>query len=95
MELRHLRAFAAAAERESFTRAAQIVGLTQAAVSQQIAFLSQRVNRHEIGLARIKVRGFRPRRQLYMINDPRHIPATPAREFLEFVEQWRAEHGTM
>lgn len=60
-----------------------------------VAFLSQRANRHTIGLAPVKIRGFRPRRQLYVISDPRHIPLTPARQFLEFVEQWRSKHGTM
>ena len=53
--------------------------------------LATLANRHEIGLARVKVRGFRPRRQLYVISDPRHIAPSPAREFLEFVERWRAE----
>ncbi len=66
----------------------------RAAVEQGVgvAFLSQRASRHEIGLARVKVRGFRPRRQLYVISDPGHIPPTPARQFLEFVEQWRSRN---
>ena len=41
MELRHLNTFHAAAERESFTRAAEVLELTQAAVSQQIAALEK------------------------------------------------------
>lgn len=39
MELRQLHRFAAAAERESFTRAAEVLSLTQAAVSRQVAAL--------------------------------------------------------
>ena len=54
-----------------------------------VAFLSQRDKRHEIGLASVKVRGFRVRRKLYLIRDPHRILATPARQFLEFVEEWR------
>ena len=44
MELRQLRTFAAAAERESFTRAAEALNLTQAAVSQQIAALEKELD---------------------------------------------------
>lgn len=60
-----------------------------------VAFLSQHAVRHGIGLARVKVRGFRPRRQLYVISDPRHIPLSPARQFLAFVDQWRSQHGVL
>ncbi|NIP85013.1 MAG: LysR family transcriptional regulator, partial [Planctomycetales bacterium] len=43
MELRHLQTFAEAAERESFTRAAGALELTQAAVSQQVAALERQL----------------------------------------------------
>ena len=41
MELRHLTSFTAVAEQRSFTRAAATLGLTQAAVSQQVARLEK------------------------------------------------------
>lgn len=41
MEHRQLRTFASAAERESFTRAAKELGVTQAAISQHVATLEQ------------------------------------------------------
>jgi LysR family transcriptional regulator, low CO2-responsive transcriptional regulator len=41
MELRHLQTFVVAAESQSFTRAAEILGLTQAAVSQHVALLEK------------------------------------------------------
>lgn len=53
-----------------------------------VAFLSQRDKRHAIGLATVKVRGFRVRRQLYVIHDPLRILAAPARQFLAVVEEW-------
>ena len=59
-----------------------------------VAFLSQQTKRHSIGVVPVKVRGFRPRRQLYIITDPRHIPSAPARLFLAFVEEWRIGRGT-
>jgi DNA-binding transcriptional LysR family regulator len=58
-----------------------------------VAFLSQRDKRHEIGLKSVKVRGFRVRRQLFVIRDPRRVLATPARQFLDFVEEWRHVGG--
>ncbi len=45
MEIRHLHSFVVAAETESFTRAAEIVGLTQSAVSQHIASLEEQLGR--------------------------------------------------
>ena len=54
-----------------------------------VAFLSQRDKRHEIGLASVKIRGFRPRRQLFVIRDSRRVLPAPARQFLAFVEEWR------
>jgi DNA-binding transcriptional LysR family regulator len=59
-----------------------------------VAFLSGRSNFHQTGMAPIKVRGFHPQRQLYVIRDLGRIPPTPARHFLAFVEQWRAGRGT-
>ncbi|MEO1997305.1 MAG: selenium metabolism-associated LysR family transcriptional regulator [Planctomycetaceae bacterium] len=44
MELRHLQSFAEAAERGSFTRAAESLRVTQAAVSQHIAALETELN---------------------------------------------------
>ena len=58
-----------------------------------IAFLSQRDKRHEVGLASVKIRGFRVRRQLYLIRNTGRILATPARQFLQFVEEWRQDTG--
>jgi DNA-binding transcriptional LysR family regulator len=60
-----------------------------------VAFLSQRANRREVGLAAVKVRGFHPRRQLYVISDPHRIALMPARQFLAFVDEWRSRNGTM
>ncbi|MFQ5732584.1 MAG: selenium metabolism-associated LysR family transcriptional regulator [Planctomycetaceae bacterium] len=58
-----------------------------------VAFLSQRDKRHEVGLVCLKIRGFRPRRQLYVIHDPGRALPTPARRFLAFVEEWRQSAG--
>lgn len=44
MELRHLKSFSAVAEQNSFTRAAESLGLTQAAVSQQVAALEKELD---------------------------------------------------
>ncbi len=44
MELRHLRTFIVAAELESFTKASQSLGLTQGAVSQQVAALEKQLD---------------------------------------------------
>ena len=44
MEFRHLQSFAAAAERQSFTKAAESLGLTQPAVSQHVAVLEELLN---------------------------------------------------
>ncbi|MCA9124520.1 MAG: LysR family transcriptional regulator [Planctomycetaceae bacterium] len=41
MEMRHLRTFVIAAELQSFTRAAEALGLTQAAISQHVAALEK------------------------------------------------------
>ena len=41
MEMRHLQTFVIAAESQSFTRAAEILGLTQAAISQHVAALEK------------------------------------------------------
>ena len=43
LELRHLRYLIAVAERGNFTRAAEELGMTQAAVSYQIKILEERV----------------------------------------------------
>jgi DNA-binding transcriptional LysR family regulator len=45
MEIRHLQTFAVAAETQSFTRTAEIVGLTQSAVSQHVGLLEKELGR--------------------------------------------------
>ena len=57
-----------------------------------VAFLSQRANRHETGLVRVRIRGFCPRRQLYLVKDRRRVLSSPSRQFLEFVDNWRSRH---
>ncbi|MDH3719019.1 MAG: selenium metabolism-associated LysR family transcriptional regulator [Planctomycetota bacterium] len=66
----------------------------RAAVEQGVgvAFFSQRAIRKEGNIATIKVRGFRPRRQLYLIRNPDRNPTPPARQFLAFVKEWRSAH---
>ncbi len=59
-----------------------------------VAFLSERANRQQAGLAAVKVRGFRPRRQLYVIHNARRLPAAAARQFLAFLQQWRPSRGS-
>lgn len=54
-----------------------------------VSFLSHRTGGESTGLVPVGVRGFHPRRQLYLIRDPSRAPPTPARNFLEFVEEWR------
>lgn len=43
MEIRHLQSFVVAAENESFTRAGEILGLSQAAVSQHVAAIEKQL----------------------------------------------------
>lgn len=57
-----------------------------------VAFLSQRANRHETGLVRVRIRGFCPRRQLYLVKDRRRFLSSPSRQFLECVDNWRSRH---
>jgi DNA-binding transcriptional LysR family regulator len=45
MEFRHFHTFAVAAETQSFTRTAEIVGLTQSAVSQHVGLLEKELGR--------------------------------------------------
>jgi DNA-binding transcriptional LysR family regulator len=45
MEIRHLQTFAVAAETQSFTRTAELVGLTQSAVSQHVGLLEKELGR--------------------------------------------------
>lgn len=45
MEIRHFQTFVVAAETQSFTRTAQIVGLTQSAISQHIGILEKELGR--------------------------------------------------
>ena len=60
-----------------------------------VAFFSRRANRPEFGLVPVAIRGFHPRRQLYVISDPNRIPRPSARQFLAFVERWQAAHQTI
>ncbi len=57
-----------------------------------VAFLSDRAFVPDIGLMRVKVRGFRPRRQLYVVRDPKRNPTAAARQFLRFVDDWRTKN---
>ena len=57
-----------------------------------VAFLSSAIAGDDRGLAVVKVRGFQPRRQLYVISNPAR-PAEPVRQFLDFVEAWRSRRG--
>lgn len=57
-----------------------------------VAFVSERASRHATGLVPVKVRGLRPRRQLYVIRDPGRVLPAPARQFLQFVQQWKARN---
>lgn len=59
-----------------------------------VAFLSERAFVPDVGLACVKVRGFHPHRQLYVIRDPKRISTAPARQFLAFVEEWRLKKST-
>ena len=63
----------------------------RAAVEQGVgvAFLSARSSHQLSGLVAIKVRGFHPRRQLYVVHRPGRMQSEIARHFLEFVEQWQ------
>lgn len=45
MEIRHIQSFVAAAEAQSFTKAAELVGLTQSAVSQHVGLLEKELGR--------------------------------------------------
>lgn len=45
MEIRHLQTFVIAAETQSFTRTAELVGLTQSAVSQHVGLLEKELGR--------------------------------------------------
>ena len=55
-DLRHLRTFAAVAERGSFSAAAQALGITQPAVSQQIQALEREIGEPLIDRSRRRVR---------------------------------------
>ena len=57
-----------------------------------VAFLSRRASCRQSGLALVKIRGFHPRRQLYVIRNTRRKLPKPARHFLDFIEEWRRDH---
>ena len=63
----------------------------RAAVEQGVgvAFLSARSSHQLSGLVPIKVRGFHPRRQLYVVHRPGRMQSEIARHFLEFVDGWQ------
>ncbi len=54
-----------------------------------IAFLSKRTHVNMDGLTLIKVRGFRPVRNLYLIFRSNQKHRAPADQFLSFLETWR------
>ena len=58
-----------------------------------VAFQSDHAFIPDVGLSRVKVRGFRPRRQLHVIRDPHRNLTAAAREFIEFVDQWRSKNA--
>lgn len=66
-------------------------GAIRAAVEQGIgaAFLSARSVRTMRGLVAITVRGFHPRRQLYLIHTPRSLQSELVQQFVTFVTEWR------
>ncbi|MDG2383271.1 MAG: selenium metabolism-associated LysR family transcriptional regulator [Pirellulaceae bacterium] len=59
-----------------------------------VAFLSKRTHLNVDGLTLIKVRGFRPIRDLYLISrlNKKHRP--PADQFFAFLKEWRRGHST-
>jgi len=63
----------------------------RAAVEQGVgvAFLSARSSHQLSGLVPIKVRGFHPRRQLYVVHRPASTQSEIVGQFLEFVAQWQ------
>tara|TARA_B100000809_G_scaffold28094_2_gene24382 strand:+ start:211 stop:1101 length:891 start_codon:yes stop_codon:yes gene_type:complete len=63
----------------------------RAAVEQGVgvAFLSARSSHQLSGLVPIKVRGFHPRRQLYVVHRPASSQSEIVGQFLEFVAQWQ------
>ena len=67
-------------------------GAIQAAVEQGIgaAFLSAHSVRTLRGLAAIKVRGFHPRRQLYLVHTARSLQSEIVDKFVTFVTEWRS-----
>lgn len=57
-----------------------------------IAFLSEKSIQNELAagsIVAVKIRGVRPRRQLYLVTKPDRIPSPPAREFLAFMQRHR------
>jgi len=54
-----------------------------------IAFLSTSAVGDDDKIVPIRVRGLRPRRELYVINAPKRHAVSPVREFLAFISKWQ------
>lgn len=52
-----------------------------------VAFLSSRTPFADLGLVAVKIRGFRPKRQLFLVHNPSNRLSPVAQEFLEFVAE--------
>ena len=85
MELRHLTSFSTVAEERSFTRAAATLGLTQAAVSQQVARLEK-----ELG-----VRLFERRPKGVQLTEPGERLYAYSRQILDLVATATADLGKL
>jgi DNA-binding transcriptional LysR family regulator len=83
MELYHLQSFVAAAESQSFTSAAKVVAITQAAVSQHIAALER-----ELGCARFHREG----RKMIPTDAGRRL-YDRARKILDLIDEARHDIG--
>lgn len=56
------------------------------------AFLSRGLVEHQApgtGVVPVTVKGFRARRQLYVVTDPERMPSLIVREFLDFLDRWQ------
>jgi len=58
-----------------------------------IAFLSKSAVKDDDKIVPIRLRGLRPRRDLYVINAASRQKVSPVREFLDFIGQWKPPTG--
>ena len=65
--------------------------MIRAAVRHRVgaAFLSRESVRRDLELATVRVRGLQLQRRLYVITSARRTPQSPARQFLEFIDDWK------